>query len=313
MTLQSAATTPTSTMPTPTTADGNAIVSVDNIAGEDFYRTYFRPKQPLVIKNLAQHWPAMQKWSFEFLSTLNPADAVYIERGNVLQQATDFQQRKFQEYIQSLIAETPMQHTHNGAERAAGNDGTGKQPQEYLSILDIFTLFPELQNDVDFSLLRQYTLKSYVFGWIGPGGTVTGYHIDWADNLLAQIVGRKRIHLVSPDQTQYMYPGQKYDFRATISSVDPDLYDAAQYPLFARVQPLTTVLHPGEVLYIPRGWWHRVESLDPSISVNNFGQDFVGLLFYQARARILHVFHQLGWYRPDCTCHMVIDGQRVAR
>ena len=293
--------------------DENELIRVREIDSEEFYRSYFKPKKPILITDMTQNWPAMHKWSFEFLRTLNPSEKVYIERGNVLQQETDFQQRKFQEYIQSLIDERQDEGHKSDLEIDDSKDRETRKPQDYLSVFDVFAIFPELKNDVDFSLIRQHTLKSYVFAWIGPGGTVTGYHIDWADNLLAQIVGRKRVYLVSPDQTQYMYPSKKYDFRATISSVDPDTYDAKRYPLFERVKPITTLLNPGEVLYIPRGWWHRVESLERSISVNNFGQDLAGLLFFQARARIHHFLHELGLYRSDCTCHMMINGKRVPR
>jgi ribosomal protein L16 Arg81 hydroxylase len=54
-----------------------------------------------------------------------------------------------------------------------------------------------------------------------------------------------------------------------VSAVDVEAPDAAEhFPAFANAKPFDTVLGPGDVLFIPRGWWHYVRSLTPSFSVN---------------------------------------------
>ena len=270
---------------------------VSQIDHQQFYNKHFKPKQPVVITGMMDEWPAMKKWSFEFFSELGSSANVYVEKGNILQGQTDFQQAQLQDYLQALLAD----------------DEEKGQRKTYLSLFNVFSVFPELQNDIDFSLIRAQTFKNYVFAWLGPGGTLTGYHIDWADNILAQIHGHKRLYLVSPEQSAYMYPSSKYDYRSMLCSVDPDNYDREQYPLFSQIKPLETVLHPGEMIYIPRGWWHRVQSLEKSISVNNFGHDLAGLLYYQPRASLEQVLHRLGLYGSECTCHMMVDGKKVAR
>jgi len=42
----------------------------------------------------------------------------------------------------------------------------------------------------------------------------------------------------------------------------------ATFPLFLDHPPLSVVVHPGQTLYIPPYWWHHVEALDLSVSVN---------------------------------------------
>jgi hypothetical protein len=53
--------------------------------------------------------------------------------------------------------------------------------------------------------------------------------------------------------------------------VDPMAPDLKKYPRFAEAarHAQSTTLEPGDALYIPYGWWHGVESLEPlSILVN---------------------------------------------
>jgi len=108
---------------------------------------------------------------------------------------------------------------------------------------------------------------------------VTGFHIDWGDNILAQLQGRKELHLASPEQSRFMYIGRKFDQGTTLSEVDLDNPDLQRFPLFEKAELIKIILHPGEMIFIPRGWWHHVRSLDASISVSNLALDLKGILF----------------------------------
>jgi ribosomal protein L16 Arg81 hydroxylase len=81
--------------------------------------------------------------------------------------------------------------------------------------------------------------------------------------LLAQVVGRKRITLIPSFESHLVY-----NHIGVYSQVDCENPDLSRYPLFAKASKFETVLEPGEVLFIPVGWWHQVRSLDVSISVS---------------------------------------------
>lgn len=269
-----------------------AIDQVARIDPDTFRHQYFRRKRPVHVTDMATQWPALSKWSLPFFAGLADERQVTIENGNVLQGDTNFETRGFRDYVAELI-----RAEEEGAASATGG-------RAYLSLFNIFQHFPALRDDVDFSLIKRLTHWHYVFGWLGPAGTLTGYHIDWIDNILAQIKGRKRLWLAPPVQTPFLYPSKKYDFRSTLSSVDPDTWDKERFPLFAQLHPVSVVLEPGHMLFIPRGWWHRVQSLDPSISVNCFAHDLSGILIHQARSKLQDALHRFGLYgREGCTCH----------
>lgn len=43
------------------------IDTVDNISRADFVNNYLNPRKPLIIRKATQNWPALQKWTFDYL------------------------------------------------------------------------------------------------------------------------------------------------------------------------------------------------------------------------------------------------------
>lgn len=108
--------------------------------------------------------------------------------------------------------------------------------------------------------------------WIGNRIRVAT-HYDAKENVACCVAGRRRFTLYPPDQIAGLYPGP---FELTpagtpVSMVDPAAPDLAHYPRYAEAarHASTATLESGDAIYIPYGWWHGVESLDPvSILVN---------------------------------------------
>lgn len=108
--------------------------------------------------------------------------------------------------------------------------------------------------------------------WIGNRIRVAP-HYDAKENVACCVAGRRRFTLFPPEQIANLYPGP---FELTpagtpVSMVDPAAPDLARYPRFAEAaqHASAATLEPGDAIYIPYGWWHGVESLDPvSILVN---------------------------------------------
>ncbi len=99
--------------------------------------------------------------------------------------------------------------------------------------------------------------------WIGAGGTFTPLHHDLTNNLLAQIVGRKRVILVPPSETS------RLDNREHVFSALGDLTDPAtlaSHPELGALPLYDVLLEPGQALFIPVGWWHQVTALEFSVS-----------------------------------------------
>lgn len=104
--------------------------------------------------------------------------------------------------------------------------------------------------------------------WFGPAGTYTPPHVDPRDNLLVQLVGRKRVTLWPPQEAAKLYPHPAPSRHVNASRVDGRRPDRARFPRFFEAARAVVVLEPGEALFLPRGWWHDVEALEPSASIS---------------------------------------------
>lgn len=108
--------------------------------------------------------------------------------------------------------------------------------------------------------------------WIGSSGAYTPCHFDtYGSNLVAQICGRKQWILFPPEDSYCLYPTRvPYEESSVFSSVNILSPDLKAHPLFKRCNPYIVTLEPGDVLFVPKQWWHFVQSLDASVSINSW-------------------------------------------
>ncbi|MBC6423894.1 MAG: cupin-like domain-containing protein [Hormoscilla sp. SP5CHS1] len=117
--------------------------------------------------------------------------------------------------------------------------------------------------------------------WAGPGGHVEALHYDTLDGTLMQLHGAKKVVLFPSSQTANLYPfpvsvhlhhGLK--LRSWFSQVYPEKPDLQAFPKLreALQYKQEVILHQGETLFIPAGWWHEVTALGNEMvcSVNRF-------------------------------------------
>ncbi|KAM8854878.1 HSPB1-associated protein 1 homolog isoform 2-T5 [Spinachia spinachia] len=109
--------------------------------------------------------------------------------------------------------------------------------------------------------------------WVASEGANTPCHLDsYGCNLVLQVEGRKRWHLFPPEDTPHLYPTRiPYEESSVFSQVHVVHPDLRRFPLFRGSRAHEVILQPGEVLFVPRHWWHYVESLDPvTVSINSW-------------------------------------------
>ncbi|CDG83645.1 jmjC domain protein [Janthinobacterium agaricidamnosum NBRC 102515 = DSM 9628] len=107
--------------------------------------------------------------------------------------------------------------------------------------------------------------------WIGPAGTVTPLHCDYDDNIFAQIWGSKRIFLAPPHHDEFLYPSEANAILFG-SPFNPEAPDFEQFPLARQATMIECIVQPGDLLYVPAGWYHQVRALTFSLSSNRWAR-----------------------------------------
>ncbi|KAI9688029.1 MAG: hypothetical protein M1820_010317 [Bogoriella megaspora] len=242
---------------------------------------------PLVITHALDHWPALndpaRQWSnadYLLRKTLGGRRLVPVEFGRSYTDA-GWSQRivTFAEFLQQCLLRD---------QSAADNVSDTDTSIGYLAQHDLFSQIPPLRADISIPDYCYSTPPApdnppdldepLVNAWFGPGGTISPLHTDPYHNIFCQVVGYKYLRLYAPDQTPKLYPrgndDQGIDMSNT-SQVDVKQFELQSpsqsqdaFPLFREANYVECVLGPGECLYVPRGWWHYVESLSTSFSVS---------------------------------------------
>jgi hypothetical protein len=112
--------------------------------------------------------------------------------------------------------------------------------------------------------------------WLGHASNVSA-HFDAFDNVACVVSGRRRFTLYPPEAIDRLYVGPLDNTMAgqPVSLAAAAPAGDARYPRFAEVrdQALGAELEPGDAIFIPKLWWHQVESLAPFNGLINYWWD----------------------------------------
>eukprot|EP00079_Xenopus_tropicalis_P031827 XP_017945598.1 PREDICTED: HSPB1-associated protein 1 [Xenopus tropicalis] len=264
--------------------------------------------QPVVFHHMVSDWPA-SAWNVGYLSSVLSENPLCFRIGKkALDTGESFQYQGsnflcFSQYClggkgglssdQSSVIDTagkPLSHKPNWSlgKRAAQSLGKraaqslGKRAAQAVQSNVCATLYRSVGNDsvpvsvqdvvwADFGFPGRDGKESSL--WVGSSGANTPCHVDsYGCNLVLQVQGRKTWHLYPPGDTPHMYPTRiPYEESSIFSKVNVVNPDRSRFPLFSRTSPHVVTLHPGQVLLVPRHWWHYVQSVDDmTVSINSW-------------------------------------------
>ncbi|KAJ7349157.1 hypothetical protein DFH08DRAFT_864579 [Mycena albidolilacea] len=208
---------------------------------------------PFILRGFAHDWPALNErpWgSIEYLrSVAGPGRVVPVEVGRDYR-TDDWSQKiiSWDVFLDSL-------------------DVDDAQPL-YLAQHSLLMQFPDLRADIEVpdyvyaSMPRppgypppQNDEQLVINAWLGPKGTVSPAHTDPYFNFYVQVTGRKTVWMAPPHCAT--------DLHATGNTAGVDVFGGEDIP-----GSMLASLGPGDVLYMPAGWWHAMRGESRSFSVS---------------------------------------------
>jgi hypothetical protein len=234
----------------------NPIDRAVGLSVEDFHVQYSELELPVVLKGAVRDWELFDRWTPEYLKSVLGSIPVQVARSPA--HGEYFDPDTGVDHQRTLVL--PFDRFIDRAFES------GTEEKLYLLQASTKELAP-LESDIVMpDHARPPVLHSNV--WIGSEGNVTRCHYDMQDNLLAQVVGRKRVTLFPSGNLRSMYPRSPFANKSNFSRVDVMRPDFERFPRFRGVGAYQTQLDPGDMLYIPIHWFHHVVSLDAAISIN---------------------------------------------
>ncbi|SRR5258708_3117774 len=225
----------------------NPIPEMSGFDRERFDREFRDPVRPVVLRGAASQWPAVANWSPEHFATkygdLAIAPSINLPDTEVPYQFTDADYRK------NMTVAAFVDHMATG-------------DRCYLDQMTA-TLYSGIESDFSFETFAPPDIKAFVF-WMGAR-TCSGLHYDYVDNFFAQVYGTKVAILAAPDEARHLH---LFGDCHTKSQVAPQHPDLKAHPRFRDATVLESTLQPGDVLFLPRGWWHYFASSERSISLS---------------------------------------------
>lgn len=227
-----------------------AVERRERLSEQEFIAEYKNKNTPVILSKLTDSWPAKTKWDLDYLKQTAGNNVVPVYSS---QPARD------------------KQHQHAAAENMPLSN--------YLNLLqagekDLRLFFynllenvPSMLNDFEYPKMGLKFFKRLPVLFMGgrDARVQMHYDIDLADLLLCHFGGKKRVLLIPPEQSKYMYQ-VPYSFSA-LHDVDFENPDFERYPALKHLNGYWAELQHGDALYMPSGFWHYIVYEDIGFSM----------------------------------------------
>jgi len=211
-----------------------------------------RTNTPVVVRGGIKFQPSYQKWTDAYMSEHFGDTVVDVE--------FDKAENRF----------GAMPESWKLRKFIAAKARDGVQDRYYV----VHDLTPRMRRDWRLlpSLACRETAMQMLVMWFSSGGTSSVLHNDGQENFLTLLEGSKKLTLWHQREAHNLYVDEARK-RGT-SPVDVDAVDMEVFPRVAQAAYAQLTLHAGDMLFIPKSYYHQVRSFSPGKSRRNIAVNY---------------------------------------
>lgn len=267
------------------------IDTVSEISKQDFLHHYKKPQKPLLIKGYAQSWATFSQWNLNYIKEKAKGQIVPIYDNKPADTAKS--------------SDTPA--THMEMDKYI-HEIQSQPSDKRIFFYIIKNRLPELLNgftypDLGLKVFKQ--IHTLFFGG-SQARVLMHYDVDMSDFFHVHFEGKKRILLFDQKQSKYIY---KVPLSVhTIESIDYEKPDYEKYPALKNAEGYEVHMEHGDMLYVPKGWWHFNRYVEPGFSMSM--REMPSLLRFSNFLNML--YHVFVMRYTDKICRKIGKGRWVA-
>jgi jumonji domain-containing protein 7 len=254
----------------------------------EFYREYVAKNRPVIITDMMENWPAMQKWTNSYLKQKagNAEVTVDVTPSGYGDHVVD--DKYFVKPLEKKMKFGDFLDIIEGNKKSHGVYYVQHQNSNFTK--EFSTLLQDVPPEIE-------EWGELIFGnppdavnlWIGTPNSVSTMHKDHYENFYFVVKGEKHFTLLPPTDLYFLHEGKykaatyKYKHKGATEysddlepegdfeivedepsyevpwlAVDPEKPDCDKFPEAKSLKPIRCVVREGEMLYLPSMNYHRV-------------------------------------------------------
>lgn len=229
----------------------------------EFEQHFLYPQKPCVITGAIDNWQALSCWTIDYLKSTIGDRVVRcrVSHSDYFDNYHEHKQIKLAVFL-DWILKTEQCDTWDALFCKKN------KIKYFVGSLDIKSNFSEILADIEFPNYFPPELLVSNNLWIGRGNNRVNLHYDFFHNLNVQIVGQKHWVIFPLEQSAFLYPHPWYSKFFWCSQVNINQPDLQKFPKFQEIKPIELITNPGDMLFLPPGWWHSPIGIGINIAVN---------------------------------------------
>jgi len=273
----------------PSVANNIDYVDMNKITTEEFQRKYIKALRPCIMLNAMNHWQANEKWTKHRLAKKYRNQTFKCgedDDGNSVRMKMKY----YIKYLEETDDDSPLYIFD-------ANYGEHRKKSALMEDYEI----PEVFRDDIFRYVSNKRRPPYRWFVFGPARSGTGIHIDPLGTSAwnALVSGYKRWMIIPTNAPADLIKVTSQDDRYQRDEAVTWFHKKLPYVLKnlpSHIKPIQVIQKPGEMMFVPSGWWHTVLNLTETIAVT---QNFAHFQHFNI------CYHKAARGRPKMTKKLV--------